>query len=499
MVLAPKIGYDYHKDFSMESILSTDGYKFSMAQAGFPLREETFYLSFRRGGWQYIPFDLEAKVQALLSDIRVSPTEDNFLKEHGYGLTPAMTEALKRRCTVRAVPERTWVYEREPILTVTGPSFLASWLEPMLLWLSFPIQLATAISEHQKEMPTEYLVAVCERHAEIIREVYEACMIGFNVTKCPEIHIERDAYFDRVCQRVAGLVRVVEDPNRLFEVGMRAATCMEHHRIALEACRENNVTKTSNVALAMLLGMKPVGTMGHEHVQRWGNDLDAFRAMRDMRPGVPSYLPDTFDTVRSGIPAAIRVMREQEHTASIRYDSGDKYAQYMYAHGVFSQAGLKPIHIMEDGFNLEMTRKCEHLRDFTGVAPERQLYGYGGYIVSKPMTNPLTRDRVSAVYKLTATAGEPRMKFADDSGLGKVSVPGDPVVWRYTLSQGGPVGVIAQAGEDVPENYVVLSDPESHHKLSFFNPKGSNYSRYTLSPETQRLVDQLREKSNART
>jgi len=487
------------------TILATDAYKFSMAQAGFPLREETFYLSFRKGGWQYIPFDLEAKVNALLQEWLAKPAgavHEKFLQEHGYGLTPAMAEALRYRCTIRAVPKGAWVYEREPILTVTGPSFLVSWLEPMLLWLSFPIQLATTIAEKQKEMPMEYLVAVCERHAEIIREVYDACGITFNVTKCPEIRVEKEAYSDRVCQRVRQLVQAVEDPNRLFEVGMRAATCLEHHCIALDACRENKVTKTSNVALAQLLDMTPVGTMGHEHTQRWGNDLDAFRAMRDMRLGVPSYLLDTFDTVRSGIPAAIQVMREQEHTASIRYDSGDKYAQYMYAHGAFSQAGLSPIHILEDGFDLEMTCKCEMLREFTQVPKARQIYGYGGYIVSKPMTNPLTRDRVSAVYKLSATAGEPRMKFADDVGLGKVSVPGDPVIWRYTLSQGGPPGIIAQAGEPVPENYIVLNGMDSGDFLtrgSFLHQVRGRPCPYTLSPETQRLVDQLREKSHART
>jgi len=40
------------------SILASDGYKFSMAEAGFPLRPETFYGSHRRGGWQCVPLDI---------------------------------------------------------------------------------------------------------------------------------------------------------------------------------------------------------------------------------------------------------------------------------------------------------------------------------------------------------------------------------------------------------------------------------------------------------
>ena len=45
--------------------LATDAYKFSMAQAGFPLRRETFYFSFRRGGPQYVPFDFAEMIGAL--------------------------------------------------------------------------------------------------------------------------------------------------------------------------------------------------------------------------------------------------------------------------------------------------------------------------------------------------------------------------------------------------------------------------------------------------
>jgi hypothetical protein len=42
--------------------LAADAYEFSMAQAGFPLRREAFYFSFRRGGPQYVAIDLAATV-----------------------------------------------------------------------------------------------------------------------------------------------------------------------------------------------------------------------------------------------------------------------------------------------------------------------------------------------------------------------------------------------------------------------------------------------------
>lgn len=466
------------------TFLRTDGYKFSMAQAGFPLRTETFYLSFRKGGWHYIPFDLAAEIRSMV-DFDLQGFD--FCDEHGYGLSDAMEVALERDLTVQAAPEGTWVYQREPILTVTGPSFLVSWLEPLVLRLFFPIQLATAIMKGE-ETPAMF-VCTCEEQAEIVRRVLDA-------VKRPDlekhIKVETELYRDGCLAQAKSLIEIVKDPARLFEVGMRASTCEEQHRICLEALREAGIKATSNVALALELGLKPVGTMGHEHVQRWGADLPAYRAMRDMRLGAPSYLLDTFDTITSGIPAAIQVMLEMDHACSIRYDSGDKYAQYIYAHGEFGRYGLSPTHILEDGLNAVMTAKFEQLRDFTGLSMEKQLYGYGGFFVSRHWENPLTRDRVAAVYKLTQTSGEPRMKLGNEAGLGKQSVPGNPVAWRRLRGE-GPLSVIAQAGEPVRENYgLVTGNPEIVQQLRICNVQCVGEQPYTLSPETRRLVDSLR-------
>lgn len=479
------------------NVTATDAYKKSMAQAGFPRRIETFYLSFRRGGWQYIPFDLEAKVRDLVSHIQERDLDvaqrDEFLRRYGYGFTPAMVEAINGKVTIKAAPAGTWVYEREPILTITGPSFLVSWLEPMLLWLAFPIQFATQLQGMGPMGPEagitdEMLVATCSEQADLMRDVLHACGKDHTVT------VDEGGYEKAVRERVEQLIQAVGSADRLFEVGMRSVTCMEQHLIALQAAREAGLKMTSNVFAAEVLDLTPVGTMGHEHPQRWGEDLLAFRAMRDMRVGMPSYLLDTMDTVRSGIPAALRVAQEREHMFSIRYDSGDKYGQYVYSNGVFSQAGLEPIHTLEDGLDLKMTQKFEQLREFTKVPPERQVYGYGGYIVAATMRNPLTRDRVQAVYKLTDSCG-PRMKFGDESGLGKQSVPGKPVSWRYTLSEGKPFSVIAQEGEPVPENYVLVQDADAPDKLKFFHPgniKRHDELPYVLSPETEKLVSQFR-------
>ncbi|HEY0881158.1 MAG TPA: nicotinate phosphoribosyltransferase, partial [Archangium sp.] len=62
--------------------LLTDGYKFSMAEAGWPLRRETFYSSHRKGGLQVLPFDVKAALLAVLPEAK--PADWAFLSSHDY-------------------------------------------------------------------------------------------------------------------------------------------------------------------------------------------------------------------------------------------------------------------------------------------------------------------------------------------------------------------------------------------------------------------------------
>ncbi len=152
---------------SKASILMSDAYKFSMAQAGFALREETFVLSFRKGGPFYIPFDLNAIVQALLPDLPTSK-EAGFLAANGYPMTTAMEKAIQGKIKVVCPPVGAWVGKGEPILSVTGPSFLVSWLEPLLIMLHYPIQITTAALQGERNF-----TVICEDEATIIRFVEE--------------------------------------------------------------------------------------------------------------------------------------------------------------------------------------------------------------------------------------------------------------------------------------------------------------------------------------
>ncbi len=465
-------------------LLLSDGYKFSMAEAGWPLRNETFYYSHRKGGLQVVPFDIEAELKALLPDER--PGDFQFLAEHDYELSAAVKVALKsREVKVRALPKFAVFHDREPVFSVTGPSALVSWLEPLLLQWSYRIQVATVALFRPQELEAAVGVVTCDAQKQLVLATLDAVRV-----KAPAIRVESEAYVERVRARVAELVEITGSASRIFEVGLRAASCPEQHLLALEGCRRAGLNRTSNVHGARELGLVPVGTMGHEHIQRYGSDDAAFRAMVERRHQRSSFLLDTFDTISSGIPAAFRLIAERPGSSdSIRYDSGDKEAQYRFACAEARKLGIHPVQILEDGFDAAQTKHFERLREEVGWKPSEQVYGYGGYLVAGTSGSPLTRDKVSAVYKLSQTGRVGTMKFGNESGSGKQSVPGRPVLFRRRAGVSGAFGVVGQEGEAVPEGYELLTGAPALSALPQSVEVGANV--FALSPATQQLVDEL--------
>ena len=404
---------------SDNSPLATDGYKFSMAQAGFPLREEVFYLHFRKGGPLFIPFDFEAVIQELRPRLPTS-AENSFLQTHGYGLTHAMERALLGDLEVYTQPKDTWAMANEPVLTLKGPSFLVSWFEALVIAFHFPMQVATAI---YKGARTFY--ASCEDERAIIHLV--ADQLGISV----EVNLGEDGletYPLEILGRIDTLREAV-DLDRVFEVGTRAMSCMQQHWKALQVCKEQGIHRTANVQLAYDLYMIPVGTTGHEHQERHGRDVDGFRAVRDQRPEPPSYLFDTYDPMNEGIPSAIKVIAEDpKRPCSMRFDSGDQESQL--ARILRLLKGVKgaqmPMFLFMDGYNASRVREMEEFCTKTLSVPveaSRRHYGLGSYLVSSS-ENRYTRDCVAMVYKLCQSGSKPVKKYSGTPG--KESLAGDP-------------------------------------------------------------------------
>jgi nicotinic acid phosphoribosyltransferase len=482
------------------SLLMTDGYKFSMAEAGFPLRPETFYCAHRKGGWQYVPLDIKAFIESGLPQAGAQMDEDfAYLDTHGYSLSAGSRSAARSadKVSVTALPKGSWFYEREPIFSVTGPSLLASALEPMVLQVNRRIQVATCALRTPEKLKEMVENATCEEEKQITVETLTS--MGIPV---PAIVVREQDYYDAVRARAERLVAIVRDPNRIIEVGLRACSCMGQHLIALRAIRDAGILRTSNVYGAKLLGMIPIGTMGHEHIQRFGSSYAAFVAMRDRVPGFISYLPDTFTTLGEGVPSALHAMADVPgRDSAIRFDAEHAIrSQYLATIAMAREQGQNPYFILESGWDEVKTVEFEYLREMMGVPADRQGYGYGNYLVKPPWLH-FGRDDVAAVYKLCLSIVGCQ-KMGDEPGAAKESIPGDVVLWRPHLGMAGysgPCGWVAQRGENwkPPVPATLLSGADMIPPAVRFTARdvsdflrNKNLGPLALSPETQRLRDE---------
>src|SRR5688572_28999629 len=185
------------------SLLMTDGYKFSMAEAGWPLRKETFYWSHRRGGPQVLPFDARAEVAALLP--AVDEGELEWLAENGYECGPGLKAALAKHAavTVHALPKGSVFYPREPIVSATGPSALVSWLEPLVLTWNWRVQVASAARFAPEQLPAAVAELTCERQKQLALEALDAVGVA-----APPMRVDPDGYRERVRAKAAELVAI---------------------------------------------------------------------------------------------------------------------------------------------------------------------------------------------------------------------------------------------------------------------------------------------------
>ncbi|MED5373886.1 MAG: nicotinate phosphoribosyltransferase [Myxococcota bacterium] len=450
------------------SALWTDRYKLLMAEAGFAIRPERFVLSFRRGGPTYVPLDLAAWVQALRPTPPTAAELDWVATENGLPMGPGYRHALQKgELEVSSAPAGSWVAQHEPLCVVSGPSALVSTVEATLIGTTaFLLQVATLGKKavmgllSREDLQRRLGRVSCDQEREIVGTVLES--VGAPAVK---IQVESEAYQESVAARAHTLVQQVEG-GRIAEGGLRSATCPEQHRLAVEAAAQGGIRATSNVQLARELGLRAVGTTGHEHCQRHFSDLAAFEAAADRIPGDVTLLLDTYDTLSSGIPRALEVMeRWRGRTLSARPDNESTQERDVRAmvQGM-AERGLDGGIALSGGFDAERTARFEALRRELGRPAHSFSYLYGSHLVRTHIPELPTRSDASAVFKLCESAGRPTMKLSSLAGGApgpKSSKPGRPTIFRAQVLDGSrPPSLIGQHGETPPAGYAPLQARE---------------------------------------
>ena len=114
----------------------------------------------------------------------------------------------------------------------------------------------------------------------------------------------------------------------IMEFGARRAHNFDAANYGARAAYIGGVAGTATTSAGQKFGMPVLGTMAHSFVQSFDNEYDAFLAYAKTYPDSCTVLLDTYDTLKSGLPNAIRVAKEYlepngYRMQGVRIDSGD--------------------------------------------------------------------------------------------------------------------------------------------------------------------------------
>lgn len=303
-----------------------------------------------------------------------------------------------------AVPEGTPIFPREPVVTVRAPAIQAQLIETFtLLTINHQSLIATKTS--------------------------------------------------RVCYAARG--------DGIMEFGLRRAQGPDAGIYGARAAMIGGCTGTSNVLAGQLFDVPVKGTHAHSWIMSFPDEYTAFKVYADMYPGACILLVDTYDTLKSGVPNAIRVFTEMREAGipltfyGIRLDSGDLAYLSKKARKMLDEAGFTDA-VISASNDLD-----EYLIDSLKVQGCKVTsWGVGTHMITSK-----NWPSFGGVYKLAAIMDKdgnfvPKIKLSENSE--KITNPGNKVIYRIYEKETGKIkaDLIALADEEFSEDEpLLLFDP----------------------------------------
>jgi nicotinate phosphoribosyltransferase len=245
--------------------------------------------------------------------------------------------------------------------------------------------------------------------------------------------------FQTLVATKASRMRIVAGDRMLVDFGLRRAQGPGGY-YAARAAITGGFDATSNVRAGRDFDIPISGTMAHSLVQSYEDELEAFREFARVHPGNCVLLVDTYDTLESGIPNAIRVGREMEKRGErlkgIRLDSGDLAYLAKEARKRFDEAGLDYVKIAASN------QLDEHvIKSLNDQHAPIDLFGVGTSLVTGRPDAAL-----DGVYKLSWANGKPRIKLSES--IAKITLPHRKQVYRLANDRDEWIGADAVALAD---------------------------------------------------
>lgn len=279
----------------------------------------------------------------------------------------------------------------------------------------------------------------------------------------------------RVCYAAKG--------DGIMEFGLRRAQGPDAGTYGARAAMIGGCIGTSNVLAGQLFDVPVKGTHAHSWIMSFPDEYTAFKTYANMYPSACILLVDTYDTLKSGVPNAIRVFTEMREAGipltfyGIRLDSGDLAYLSKKARKMLDDAGFKDA-IISASNDLD-----EFLID--------SLKAQGATITSWGVgTNLITsKDCPSfgGVYKLAGLVKPdgtviPKIKLSENTE--KVTNPGNKTIYRIYEKETGKIKAdLIALVDDVfdPKKPLLLFDPLEPWKKTKL-PAGSYTMKELLVP-----------------
>ena len=409
--------------------LHTDKYQINMMYAhwlhGTHHQKAVFDIYFRRMpfGNGYAVFAGLERAAAYIRSLKFGEAELAYLSRQPENYKPEFLEELRRfRFTgdLYAVPEGSVVFANEPLVRVEARIFEAQLIETALLnFVNYQTLIATKASRIKQVAGDDVLMEFGSRRA----QEADAAVWG-----------ARAAY-------IAG-----------FDA-------------------------TSNVLAGMKFGIPAVGTHAHAWVQAHESEEEAFAKFAEALPDQVTLLVDTYDTLQSGVPNAIRIAKRMaekgKRMSAIRLDSGDLAYLSKQARAMLDREGLADVKIVASN-DLD-----EHIiLNLKAEGAKIDIWGVGTQLITGA-----DQPSLGGVYKLAAIEKngnyEPVIKISGNPE--KVTTPGVKEVYR----------IISKKTGKAEADYIALKEEDDvrhGRRIKLFDPVHPYIYKYVDQYEAEPLL-----------
>jgi len=266
----------------------------------------------------------------------------------------------------------------------------------------------------------------------------------------------------------ASRIRYAAKDKTILEMGARRAHGISSSVYGARSAYIGGIDGTSNVLADQMFEVPSGGTMAHSWVQIFENEYESFKAYAGIYPNNTTFLVDTYDTLSSGVPNAIKVIKEvllplDAKNYSIRIDSGDLTYLAKEARILLDNAGLKNCKIVVS--NSLDERIIKTLLD---QGAPIDIFGVGERLITAK-SDPV----FGSVYKLVAVENEnkivPKIKISDN--VEKITTPHFKKVYRiYSENNKAEADLITVYDEKInTQDELTIFDPIYTWKTKTFS------------------------------